>query len=69
MDQEQRRAPLKPNPAITGAMPLPAMYEVLRANLDFIGAVNAARQLLADARTTEEPRSTEERESGVARLT
>jgi hypothetical protein len=64
VDQEQRRAPLKPNPSITGAMPLPAMYEVLRANLDFIGAVNAARQLLADARSTEE-----RRESGVARLT
>jgi hypothetical protein len=40
------------NPRIIGAMPLPAMYEFLRANLDFAGAVSAARQVLADDRAT-----------------
>jgi len=38
---------------ITGAMPLPAMYEFLRANLDYVGAMNAARQVLADDRSAE----------------
>jgi len=38
---------------ISGVMPLPAMYEFLRANLDYVGAFNAARQILADERSTE----------------
>jgi hypothetical protein len=38
---------------MTGAMPLPEMYEFLRANLDYVGAVNAARQALADDRSGE----------------
>ena len=33
-----------------GVMPLPAMYEFLRANLDYVGAFNAARRILADDR-------------------
>jgi hypothetical protein len=28
------------------------MYEFLRANLDYVGAYNAARQMLADERST-----------------
>jgi hypothetical protein len=53
MSEDER--PLKPlaTPSIAGAMPLPAMYEILRANLDFVGAVNAARQVRADDRATE----------------
>lgn len=38
---------------ISGVMPLPAMYEFLRANLDYVGAYNAARQMLADERSIE----------------
>ena len=34
-------------------MPLPDMYEILRVNLDFVGAVNAARQIRADERPSE----------------
>ena len=33
-----------------GVMPLPVMYEFLRANLDYVGAFNAARRILADDR-------------------
>ena len=35
---------------VAGVMPLPAMYEFLRANLDYVGAFNAARRILADDR-------------------
>jgi hypothetical protein len=49
--EERPERPVR-NPLILGAMPLPAMYEFLRANLDFAGAVTAARQMLADERTT-----------------
>jgi hypothetical protein len=35
---------------VAGVMPLPAMYEFLRANLDYVGAFNAARRVLADDR-------------------
>ncbi len=38
---------------MTGVMPLPAMYEFLRENLDYVDALNAARQILADDRSTE----------------
>ena len=39
---------------ILHAMPLPAMYEFLRENLDFAGAVTAARRVLADDRATKD---------------
>jgi len=50
MKSEERPEPVNPRGSTTGAMPLPDMYEILRVNLDFVGAVNAARQIRADDR-------------------
>jgi hypothetical protein len=38
-------------------MPLPDMYEILRVNLDFVGAVNAARQIRADDHRADDHRA------------
>jgi hypothetical protein len=50
MRSEARRARPVASGFVAGVMPLPAMYELLRANLDYVGAFNAARRILADDR-------------------
>jgi hypothetical protein len=47
---EARRVRPVATGSVAGVMPLPAMYEFLRANLDYVGAFNAARRILADDR-------------------
>ena len=50
MHQASRRGRPVASGLVAGVMPLPAMYEFLRANLDYVGAFNAARRVLADDR-------------------
>jgi hypothetical protein len=50
MQSDARRTRPITSEFISGVMPLPAMYEFLRANLDYVGAFNAARRVLADDR-------------------
>ena len=56
--RERPDVPRTVNVVSSGVMPLPDMYELLRANLDYVGAVHAARRVLADERSAEVRRET-----------